>query len=427
MPSSEKTYAEIITIGDELVSGKVVDTNSAYISRRLPTIGLDVCGHTSVGDNKGEISQALKRAISRSQVVIVCGGLGPTVDDITRKVVSEIFRRPLRKSEEALDSIKERFASRGLEMPANNKRQAFFPLRAELIPNSLGTAWGFALRVRGSLLIFLPGVPRELEVMMEERVITRISKEIKGRVYIKSRVLKTFGLTESKLDELLKGATGRRKNVKLGFLPEFPTNQIRIVVRSSREREAIRVLAQVEKELERRIGEFIFGRDKETLEEVVGRSLKENQATISVAESCTGGLIGHRLTNVPGSSEYFMGGVISYSNRAKIDLLNVSPETIRNHGAVSRQAAVEMASRVRSVHKTTLGLAVTGIAGPAGGSPEKPVGTVFIALVDEKGTKVEGYRFGGSREQIKALSSQSALDWVRRYFKKSLDKYSSIS
>lgn len=418
MPTSEKTWAEVITIGDELISGKVVDTNSAYLSRRLPAIGLDVVYHTSVGDNEKDISQALRRALNRSQVGIVCGGLGPTVDDITREVAAKVVRQSLVKNEEALDSIKERFARRGLEMSPNNEKQALFPHRAELIPNSLGTAWGFVLRVRGSLLIFLPGVPRELEVIMEEKVIPLLSKERKGRGYIKSRVLNTFGLTESKLDELLKGATGKWKNVKLGFLPKFPTNQIRIVVRYASEDKALRVLSQVEKELMRRVGDYIFGKDEETMEGVVGRLLRVNQMTIAVAESCTGGLIGHHLTNVPGSSDYFIGGVICYSNQAKVDLLNVSPETLREHGAVSRQAAVEMAKGVRSLHKTTIGLAVTGIAGPSGGSPEKPVGTVFIALVDGERAKVDGYHFGGSREQVKVLSSQVALDWIRRYFKK---------
>ncbi|UCD85625.1 MAG: competence/damage-inducible protein A [Deltaproteobacteria bacterium] len=419
MTTPEKKWAEIITIGDELISGKVVDTNSAYISRRLPAIGLEVRYHTSVGDNREDISRALRQALNRSQVAVICGGLGPTVDDITREVASEVFRQRLVKNEEVLDSIKDRFSRRGLEMTPNNERQAFFPLRAELIPNSQGTAWGFFLRERGSLLIFLPGVPRELEVMMEEKVIPLLSREIKRKVHIKSKVLNTFGLTESKLDELLKGTTGKWKNVSMGFLPKFPTNQIRIVARYSSEEKALRVLSQVEKELERRVGDYIYGRDEETMEEVVGRMLKENQATIAVAESCTGGLIGHRLTDVPGSSEYFIGGVICYSNQAKIDLLDVLPDTLREYGAVSRQAAVEMAVGVRRLHKTTVGLAVTGIAGPSGGSPEKPVGTVFIALADEERTKVDGYCFGGNREQVKALSSQIALDWVRMYLKKS--------
>lgn len=409
---------EIITIGNELITGVQIDTNAPYLAERLLSRGIRVQRILSVGDDETAITEALQESMTRSDIVLVTGGLGPTSDDITTKVVTRVLRRKLQWYPEVWEKIKKRISSFGLEITEGQKKQACIPEGAELIPNPIGTAPGFLVKEGDKVLIVLPGVPREMEIMMEESVLLRLEKEYKDRLYFQSQVLMVFGISESKADELLKDVTNKQDEVQVSFLPRFPEIRIRVTVHGSSSEEAFKKLDYWGKEIRKRLEPYVFGVDGESMEEVVGNLLREEKATIAVAESCTGGLIGHRLTNIPGSSDYVERVVVTYSNQAKIDLLNVPEEVIRSYGAVSELTARFMAEGVRALAGTTLGLSTTGIAGPSGGSAEKPVGTVFISLTDGKETWTKGYHFPGDRHQIKLMTSQVALNRVRLYFVK---------
>jgi nicotinamide-nucleotide amidase len=303
-----------------------------------------------------------------------------------------------------------------MEMPVSNEKQAFFPQQAEIIPNPLGTACGFVIRRPGRVFIFLPGVPRELNFLMKENVIPLLQKERKENFRVRSRTLKVFGFTESAIADLLKEVRPQDFSASLAYLPRFPENHVKITLRGNSIEEVEANLEKLERIIRDRLQGRVIAADEETLEGTVGRLLREHQATLAVAESCTGGLVAHRLTQVPGSSDYFDRSVVVYSNGAKIQMLGVPESLISSLGAVSAEVAERMAKGVRQVSGTTLGLAITGIAGPEGGSEEKPVGTVFIALDCPKGTVSKRYQLPGDRNQIQTLSAYLAIDWVRRYF-----------
>jgi nicotinamide-nucleotide amidase len=407
---------EIITIGNELTSGEVVDTNAAYLAEALSEVGLEVIFVTTTGDDPWHIEDALIRAQERADAVIVSGGLGPTKDDITASSAAKALGLPLVLHKGVLESLRKRFSERGMEMPVSNEKQALFPKQAEIIPNPLGTACGFVVRRIGKFFIFLPGVPRELEYLTKENVIPLLQKERKEKLIVRSFTLKVFGYTESAIADLLKDIDPLNFSAALAYLPRFPENHVKITVKGN-------LPAEVEENLQRLaqiIGGKLAGRviatNQETLEEIVGHLLQSNQATLAVAESCTGGLVAHRLTQIPGSSAYFERGVVVYSNAAKVQMLQVPDSLIAANGAVSAEVAEKMAEGVRRVSSTTLGLAITGIAGPDGGSEGKPVGTVFIALASPKGTTSKEYKFSGDRNQIKTISAYTGIDWVRRYF-----------
>jgi nicotinamide-nucleotide amidase len=303
-----------------------------------------------------------------------------------------------------------------MEMPASNEKQAFFPQQAEIIPNPLGTACGFLVRRPGKIFVFLPGVPRELNFLMKENVIPLLQKERKERFRVGSRILKVFGYTESAIADLLKEVRPQDFSATLAYLPRFPENHVKITIRGKSIEEVEANLEKLERIIRDRLQGRVIAADEETLEGTVGRLLREHQATLAVAESCTGGLVAHRLTQVPGSSDYFDRSVVVYSNAAKIQMLGVPESLISSLGAVSAEVAERMAKGVRQVSGTALGLAITGIAGPKGGSEEKPVGTVFIALDSPRGTVSKRYQLAGDRNQIQTLSAYLAIDWVRRYF-----------
>lgn len=408
--------AEIVTIGDELISGSVWDTNAPFLAKRLLSIGIEVTSMTSVGDNESDIKDSLQDALRRSEVVLVTGGLGPTPDDITAEVVARTLGRDLVLNEEALDRIKGLFGKRGLEISPNNEKQALIPEGAELIVNPIGTACGFMVREKERLAFFLPGVPGELVRMMDESVLSILLREKGERFRFKTGILKVFGLSESRIAELIGDIIERDGANRISFLPDYPENHIKITAKALDYQEASTEVSMIMEEITRRLGDYVFGIDDQTLEEVVGGLLRSNGDTIAIAESCTGGLISRRLTNIPGSSDYMKGGVVAYSNQVKIDILNVPTGLIDEFGAVSAEVAEKMAEGVRELGKTTLGLGVTGIAGPGGGTPEKPVGLVFISLADKKGTLVKSYNFQGDRTQIRLVASQAALDLVRRYY-----------
>jgi nicotinamide-nucleotide amidase len=407
---------DIITVGNELTTGAVVDTNAAYLASALTERGFEVIFITTVGDNEWSIEDALLRAQEHAEVILISGGLGPSVDDITASSAAKALGRRLIMNKEVLQTLRESFAQRAMEMPLANEKQALFPHQAEIIPNPLGNASGFILRHKGKIYIFLPGVPRELKHLLKENVIPLLEKDRQEKTFHRSRTLKVFGFTESAIADRLKEIHCPDHSASLAYLPRFPENHVKIMVNGRFLEEVEKTLQELEKIIREKLEGRVFAADQETLEEIVGNLLRSNRATLAVAESCTGGLVTHRLTNIPGSSDYFDRGVVVYSNRAKVELLKIPEDLLATAGAVSAPVVEKMAESVRQISQSTLGLGITGIAGPGGGSEEKPVGLVFIALASPQGTVSKKYQFWGDREQIKIISAHTAIDWVRRFF-----------
>jgi len=407
-------YGEIITIGDELISGRVVDINAWYAAGRLTATGLRVIRVTTVGDDQESISEALQKALNDSQFVIITGGLGSTDDDITNEIAASALKRPLCLDEEMYEQIKDYVAVRGLKMSRALEKMAWMPEDAKILSPKENVC-GFSLVENKVRLYFLPGVPEQMRYLMDEVVIPDLLLQCTALPTLKHRVLKLYGISEPSIAEKLGDLPGKAGNIILGFYPRFPENHITLSLRADDQPSVTGELDVMENEIRSRVGPFIFATGDHTMERVVGERLLQKKLTLSVAESCTGGLIGNLLTNVPGSSGYFLGGVIAYSNEAKMALLGVSKQTLDTHGAVSDPAAREMAAGVRRELKADLGLAVTGVAGPDGGSDEKPVGTVHIGLASGDEAFSGKYRFWGKREQNKLNSAMMALDWVRRY------------
>jgi nicotinamide-nucleotide amidase len=407
-------YGEIITIGDELISGRVVDLNAWYAAGRLTATGLRVIRVTTVGDDQESISKALQKALAESQFVIITGGLGSTDDDITNEIAASALNRPLCLDEEMYEQIRKYAAVRGLKMSRAFEKMAWMPEDAKILRPKENVC-GFSLVENKVRLYFLPGVPEQMRYLMDEVVIPDLLLHCTALPTLKHKVLKLYGINEPSIAETLSDLPGKSGNIILGFYPRFPENHITLSLRGDDEPSVTGELDIMEGEIRSRVGSFIFATGDQTMEGVVGGMLLQKKLTLSVAESCTGGLIGNLLTNVPGSSGYFLGGVIVYGDEAKMDLLRVSKETLDTHGAVSDPVAREMAAGVRRELKTDLGLSVTGIAGPDGGTEEKPVGTVHIGLAFRDETFSGKYRFWGNREQNKLNSAVMALDWVRRY------------
>lgn len=408
--------AAILSTGDEITTGKVVDTNSNYIADKLVEAGVDVVSIITVGDVAERIVWAWRQAVAQADVVISTGGIGPTADDLTTELVAKVAGVDLFFSEEVAERIRRIFASLNRPMPENNLKQARFPVGAVIIPNHLGTAPGYRLDLdtpHGRRhLIVLPGVPREMKPMMEETVLPWLREMRGGGDVFLSRTFQTFGVSESGLDELVAGVVGEEEG-RLAFRASFPQISLRVTVRG-KPQEVEAKLGALADRIRARIGTFVYGEGDVTMEEVVGKLLKDAGKTLGVAEACSGGLVSHRLTNVPGSSAYFRGTVIAYADAAKTALLGVKPETLRQHGAVSEETVREMAAGVRERLGTDIGVAVTGIAGPEGGTPEKPLGTACLALAADGTLVSRRYQLWGNREWIKTLVSQLALDWVRR-------------
>lgn len=408
----------ILVIGNELTSGRIADLNTATIARLVWQMGWQVVSSICIGDEEEMISRALEFSLTHGEATIVTGGLGPTADDITTATIAKSLGLPLYTDEQALKELKDLFQKYKLPWTENNAKQAVFPVGAEILPNPMGTAAGYALRHKNSHLFVIPGVPREAEKMMKEQVIPRLLKLAgKERTFSMTRTLKTFGLSEAAVDEAVKDIDFRVLEIAVGFYPQFPENHLVITTLGSNEEEVKERIERGEKEIFQRLRPYIFARDGETLEGNVGALLRSKGMTISIAESCTGGLITDRLTDVPGSSSYVDRGYIVYSNSSKVDLLGVSPETIEISGAVSEETAREMAQGARRRAGTHLGLAVTGIAGPSGGSAEKPVGTVFIAIADENNTQCLKYQFRWDRRRNKIITSEAALFALWNYLK----------
>lgn len=406
-------YGEIITIGDELISGRVVDLNAWYAAGRLTATGLRVIRVTTVGDDQESISKALQKALGESQFVIITGGLGSTSDDITNEIAASALNRPLCLDEEMVEQIRTYVSARGMKMSRSFEKMAWMPEDSKILCPKENVC-GFSLVENKVRLYFLPGVPEQMRYLMDEVVIPDLLLHCTALPALKHKVLKLYGLNEPSIAEKLRDLPEKSGNVILGFYPRFPENHITLSLRGEDEPSVTGEIDLMEREIQSRVGSFIFATGDQMMEGVVGEMLLRKKLTLSVAESCTGGLIGNLLTNVPGSSGFFHGGVIVYSNQAKMDLLRVSKETLDTHGAVSDPVAREMAAAVRRELKTDLGLSVTGIAGPDGGTAEKPVGTVYIGLASGDETFSGQYRFWGKREQNKLNSAMMAMDWVRR-------------
>lgn len=408
--------AAILSTGDEITTGKVVDTNANYLADKLVEAGVDVAAVLTVGDVAERIVWAWQQAMQQADVIISTGGIGPTADDLTTELVAKVAGVGLFFSEEVANNIRRVFASLNRPMPENNLKQAQFPVGATIISNHLGTAPGYRVDLDTphgrKHLIILPGVPREMKPMMEETVLPWLREMRGGSDVFLTRTFQTFGISESGLDEAVKGTVSEDEG-RLAFRASFPQISMRVTVRG-KQNEVEGRLEELSNRIRSRISQYVYGEGDVTMEEVVGKLLREQGKTLSIAEAVSGGLVTHRLTNVPGSSRYFHGTVIAYADAVKTGLLGVKPETLLLHGAVSEEAVREMAVGVRERLGSSIGVAVTGIAGPDGGTKEKPVGTACLALAAEGILVSRRYQLWGNREWIKTLVSQLALDWVRR-------------
>ena len=405
--------AEILTIGNEIITGLVEDTNSGVITRRLETLGIPVKRHVSVGDDEEEIIDALIQALERVDCVILTGGLGPTHDDITKQVLSRLFDSGLVTDDEVKRRIDIIFQSRGRETPQAAYTQAEVPEKATILHNTQGTAPGLLFEKDGKRIYSLPGVPLEAEHLLETYIVPHL--ESLGTIKVEHRILKTTGIPESVLWEEVGPVSPFEKYVKVASLPSLLGVRIRFTATGSDWKATTAQLDAAEKLLRQKIDHHIFAVDDETLEGNLGERLNKTKQTLAVAESCTGGLIGHRLTNVSGSSNYFLEGAVTYSNEAKQSRLGVDPALIEAHGAVSEEVAKAMAEGIRQKSGSDFGLAVTGIAGPSGGSPDKPVGLTFIAVTGPQGIRCELFRFHQDRVRNKERAAQAALNLLRLY------------
>ena len=411
--------AEIIAVGSELLLGGRTDSNSLLITEELASLGIEVRFKSIVGDDRADIIGVLKAAVSRAGIIIVTGGLGPTVDDCTREAIAAAAGRKLSRRREAFENLQRRLAQWGRSPNKGQLRQALIPAGATVVFNPVGSAPGFWLSWRGATVISLPGVPAEMAAMMRESVIPLIQSQQQncGRLPrpIRRHVFHTWGLPEADADEKLKGLISKQSPVDLGLLAS-PTGVLVSLTTKTDGRASVEMFASLSASVRARLSEWIVGEGTDSMEAVVGRLLLEGKHSLALAESCTGGLIGHRLTQIPGSSAYVDRGIISYSNKAKIDLLGVPADLIERHGAVSAEVAAAMAKGVRERSGVSIGLSVTGIAGPGGATATKPVGLVYVGLNAGNGDALtREHRFHGDRSVIKQRSSQAALDLLRRW------------
>jgi nicotinamide-nucleotide amidase len=418
-PTDKKMKAEVITIGSELLLGGCPDTNSVFLIDQLARLGIEVKWKTVVGDDEQDMEEIFRRALQRSTLVITTGGLGSTLDDLTKKVVAKATRRRLVLKEDLLQDLRDKFQKRKAlsgsitgPMPKEYERQALLPSRAQVFKNPVGTAPGFALECGACHLVVLPGVPHEMRRIFSDSVKGFLQRMAKGKRPLSLHRIRTFGLAEVQVNDVVRDLSGQLEDLKLGLLAG-PTG-VDIYVTTCRKPIA-RDIEDLREVVRKRLGEAVYAEEGQEMEEVVGLALKRHRLRLSVAESCTGGLIGHRLTNVPGSSTYFERGVVCYSDLCKVDLIGVPQGLIAGYGAVSSQVACAMAEGIRRLAKTDLGLGITGIAGPGGGTATKPVGRVHVALAYEGGTLHERFHFVGDREALKLSFSQAGLDLVRRH------------
>lgn len=413
---SNKLDAWILMIGNEIINGVITDTNRETISRELRSVGIAVKGMSSVGDDPAHIADALESAMTRARITIASGGLGPTEDDKTAASVASFLGVGLKLDQEQLNRIEARFQQWRRPMPPSNSKQALFPEGSIPIPNDHGTAPGFMIQRDGRVAMFFPGVPRELVKMLRERGLPALAERfgVSEQVF-RTRTLRVYGLSESKLGEILADVSRDEDNYHLAFLPRFPIIRLRMDAQAQTGEDADRILDRKHQVLKERLYESIISDDGRSMEQVVLQLLEAKGLTLALAESITGGMIGEMITRVPGSSSVFMGSVVSYSNDMKSRILGVSESTLQAYGAVSHQCAREMAQGARIAGNAGVGLAVTGIAGPDGGTPEKPVGTFFLGLATPEISMSRGFLLPGIRDWVRTLAAMQALDLLRRH------------
>jgi nicotinamide-nucleotide amidase len=404
---------ELISIGDEIISGHTIDTNSAYIASKLAEINLWVAYKSAVGDDLKKMEEVIYQALKRADLVITTGGLGPTDDDITKRAIVKVFKRNLVFQEDVLDDIRKRYEARGIKMPSINQNQALLPQGAIYLPNKIGSAVGIVIIDEGKIFVALPGVPREVETITDEELIPFLESRIR-QGYIKMIKIRTHGIIESALAEKILPATKLPESVHLAYLPSFSGVDLRIVSYGATPEMANAPAENLAKQIREAIGEYIYNEGNETLEMIVGKLLRERKQKLATAESCTAGLLAGKITSIPGSSDYFERGVITYSNRSKVELLGVPEQVIEEFGAVSAETAEKMAVGIRERAGVDYGAAITGIAGPDGGTSEKPVGLIFIAVASARGVKSKRLMLGRDREMNRMRSVYSALDLIRR-------------
>lgn len=406
-------HAEILTIGSELTSGITVNTNAAYLARELSVLGIDCRRQTSVPDKYSDLLPALAEAIQRSRLIITTGGLGPTFDDITMEAIAQTVQQPLRYFTAPASAIRRFYAKRHRVLRKEALRQAYLPKTGQALPNPIGTAPGLWLALNGKTLIALPGVPSEMRAIFQASILPRLKRLSRGHA-AQTRILRTAGLVELEIESVLKKLS-IPDSVDIGLYPNSRMVDIRLTAKAKNRKEAENLLKPLELSLRRCLGEAVYGSGSESMEEIIGSLLAQKRQTIAVAESATGGLVSDRITSVSGSSRYFCGGVIAYHNDVKRENLDVARSLLSRYGAVSQPVARAMAQGVRHRLKTDIGLSITGIAGPSGGTPQKPVGLVCFGLADKKTVRSLEVRLSGNRQTIKTQAVQTALDWLRRY------------
>jgi nicotinamide-nucleotide amidase len=407
--------AEIVATGTELLLGETINTSAHYLTGKLSSLGIEVDYHTTVGDNSERLEQVLRQAIDRSDLVLTTGGLGPTADDLTKELVAKVLNLQMELDQTSLNQIVQFFGRRKAPMPTSNEKQAYFPKGSKILPNPIGTAPGALIEKDGKTVIILPGPPFEMQPMFENYVWPELQRMIgPDSVRMNERVLKIFGIGESAIEEVL-GDLMNLPNITMALLAKRAEMHIRLVARGTEamSQNAVDSLKQAEGEIRRRLGDKVFGCDQETMLGIVGQTLKNNHLTLATAESCTGGLLGATLTSEPGSSTFYLGGVVSYSNSLKQQFLGVAEKTLHQFGAVSEEVAREMAEGIRQKSGSDLAISTTGIAGPDGGTDLKPVGLVYIGFASSKKVYAKKFQFYGERESVRQLTVQAALNEIR--------------
>src|SRR5260221_4269201 len=405
--------AEIIAVGSELLTAQRLDTNSLYLTDQLNALGVEVVTKCVIGDDRERLAGAIRRAVRDSRIVIVTGGLGPTEDDVTRDAAALALDRKQRFHDDISEQLEQRFRQMGRKMAEVNKRQAFILEGAAILPNDRGTAPGQWIDESGSSVVLLPGPPHEMKAMFTRQCLPRLERRL-PKLAIRTIVMRVAGMPESDLDQLIAPVYKKYENPVTTILAAAGDIQVHLRARCATEAEALALLAEVAGPIEQLLAGKIYSRNGEPLEAVVGELLRQNRATLSVAESCTGGLLAERITSVPGSSDYFEGGFVTYTKRLKTELLGVSEAVLESAGAVSQETAEAMAIGARRRTGSTYALAVTGVAGPGQGSEIAPVGTVYVGLADVNGARVAHRQFLGDRDRIRQFTTQMALDMLRR-------------
>jgi nicotinamide-nucleotide amidase len=407
--------AEIISIGSEILRGQITDTNANFIAKKLVELGIDLEHISAVGDNPKSLLSTLKLALQRSDLIITTGGLGPTEDDITYQTIARALNLKLIKYPEAEENLKRILKKINKTISPSNLKQVYLPEGAKIIVNQYGTAPAMILEKDNKIICSFPGVPHEMKNLIEKNLIPYLKKKFPPSTIKKSKTLKITGLGESSVNELIREYINKQTNFSFGIYANPEDIQVQVTTQAPTEKEVEKLLQSSVNQLTKILGNYVYGTDKQSLEEVVGNLLKTKKLKVAVAESCTGGMLGKMITRIPGSSEYFQGGVISYNAKVKEDLLKVPPKVIKKYGEVSNQTAILMAEGVRRCCHSDIGISVTGIAGPGGATEKKKVGLVYMALADGKKTITQKHQLFGSRQLIRLRSTRRALNLLRNY------------